>query len=396
MDSAVDTKTTSKPKIAVIVSAPLAVRFFLVNHMKELVRSYSVTLFTSNEKLELLDVLPNEVDIRTIPIKREINFIADVLVLFKLFFIFRRERFVLVHSISPKAGLLGMMSARLAFVPHRIHTFTGQVWVTSHGVKRWLLKFTDKVISICATVVLVDSNSQREFLIEQNVAQRKFSKVLGKGSISGVDFNRFRPSSRARKLIREELKISDASVMILYLGRLKRDKGVLELARAYVLIAKQIPNISLVIVGPDEENMLPELSGILKKHIKSVRIKTKYTSEAETFMQAADIFCLPSYREGFGSVIIEAAACGVPSVASRIYGLTDAVEDSSTGILVEPGNETELSNALLLLVKDEGLRKTMGLSAQKRVAPLFNQELITELLLLFYNKLLDIKHKKQA
>jgi len=396
MVSVISTKNTSKPKIAIIVSAPLAVRFFLINHIKEMVRYYSVVLYTSSEQLELLDVLPDEVNIRTIPIKRDINVIADLLVLFRLFFIFRREKYVLVHSVSPKAGLLAMISANLAFVPHRIHTFTGQVWVTSHGVKRWLLKFTDKVISECATMSLVDSDSQREFLIEQKVVQRKFSRVLGEGSISGVDLSRFRSNPDVRRLIRDELKISDTSVVILYLGRLKRDKGVKELARAYAHIADQESNISLVIVGPDEENMAIELKEILKKHIKSVRIKTKYTSKPEAFMQAADIFCLPSYREGFGSVIIEAAACGVPSVASKIYGLTDAIEDSSTGILVEPGNAMELSNALLLLVNDGGLRKTMGLSARKRVAPLFSQEHITELLLVFYNELLDIKHTKQV
>ncbi len=387
--SKIHTKNTSKPKIAVIVSTPLTVRFFLVNHLEEMVKYYSVVLFTSNVQLELLDVIHDEVDIRTIPIRRKINFISDVIVLFQLFFIFRRERYVLVHSVSPKAGLLGMISARLAFVPHRIHTFTGQVWVTSHGVKRWLLKFADKVISICATMVLVDSNSQREFLIEQNVVQRKFSKVLGSGSISGVDLSRFRSNLRVRRLIRKDLQISDTSVVILYLGRLKRDKGVLELARAYTLIANQVPNISLIIVGPDEENMLSKLSEILIKHIKTVRIKTNFTSEAESFMQAADIFCLPSYREGFGSVIIEAAACGIPSVASKIYGLSDAVEDFSTGILVEPGNIEKLSNALLLLVKDEELRRALGLSAQKRVLSLFSKDHITGLLLRFYREILE-------
>jgi len=391
MSSVINTKTTSKPKIAVIVSAPLAVRFFLVNHLKEMVKSYSVDLFTSNEQLELLDVLPDEVDIRMIPIKREINLIADILVLFRLFLIFRRENYVLVHSVSPKAGLLGMISARLAFVPHRIHTFTGQVWVTSQGIKRWLLKFTDKVISICATMALVDSNSQREFLIEQNVVQRKFSKVLGSGSISGVDFSRFKPNSEMRNQMRKCMQVSDNSVVILYLGRLKRDKGVLDLANAYALIADKAPNINLIIVGPDEENMLSELKAVLLRHIKSVQITTKFTGKAETYMQAADIFCLPSYREGFGSVIIEAAACGVPSVASKIYGLTDAVEDYSTGILVEPGNIQALAEALLLLAKDKEFRKNMGLSAQKRVLPLFEQEYITNLLLAFYNELLEKK-----
>ena len=361
-----------------------------------MVKFYSVVLFTSNEQLELLDVLPDELDIRTIPIKREINIIADILVLFRLFYIFRRENYVLVHSVSPKAGLLGMISARLAFVPHRIHTFTGQVWITSKGLKRWLLKFLDKLIYLCSSMILVDSSSQREFLIEQNVVRRKFSKVLGQGSISGVDLNRFRPNLKMRNLIRKEMDVSDSSVVILYLGRLKRDKGLIELAKAYTLIAEQVPNISLIIVGPDEENMLSELNGLLIKHIKSVRIKTYYTSEAEAFMQAADIFCLPSYREGFGSVIIEAAACGIPSVASKIYGLTDAVDDFSTGLLVEPGNTEELSNALLLLVKDEKLRRAMGVSAQKRVAPLFSQEHITNLLLGFYNELLGIKYKDET
>jgi len=355
-----------------------------------MVKYYSVFLITSNEQVELLDILPAAVEIRSIPIKREINFVADIIVLTQLFFMFRREKFALVHSVSPKAGLLSMIAARMAFVPHRIHTFTGQVWLTSNGVKRWLLKFLDKVIYLCSSMVLIDSGSQREFLIKHNVVRRNFSKVLGEGSISGVDLNRFQPDFKVRGLVRSKIDVMDTSIVILFLGRLKRDKGVIELAKAYSHIANQVPNTSLIFVGPDEENLHAELIEILIKHIENVRFKS-YTNEPETFMQAADIICLPSYREGFGSVVIEAAACGIPAVASRIYGLTDAIEDSSTGFLVEQGDIAELSNALLLLVKDEVLRKTMGVAAHERVISLFSQEQVTTLLLIFYEDLITNK-----
>ena len=378
----------SKPKIAVVVTTPLIIRFFLYKHIEAMTKRYSVIVLTTSEQADLLNILPEEVKFYPIPIKRKISLGSDVKTLFKLIQIFRKEKYVLVHSVTPKAGLLSMFAAKLTSVPFRIHTFTGQVWVTRHGVSRFLLKSLDKTIAFNATRVLVDSNSQREFLIKQHIVSKEKSSVLADGSICGVDLTRFHINAKKRISVRKELSISESSVLIIYVGRLTRDKGVFDLVNAFSLLHKQFPETKLLVVGPDEEGIQSQLYNVLQDCIESVRF-VPYTTEPEHYMQAADIFCLPSYREGFGSSIIEAAAWGLPAIASRIYGLTDAVKEEETGLLVNPGDVTGLANAIIELVKDGELRKSFGEAAYQRARRDFSQERITRELLTLYSDLLN-------
>ncbi len=378
----------NKPKIAIVVTTPLIVRFFLYKHIEKMTINYSVVVLTTVEKAELLDILPQDVQFLPVPIKRNINLIADIRTLFQLIQIFHKEKFDLVHSVTPKAGLLAMLAAKLVSVPNRVHTFTGQVWVTRKGVKRILLKLLDKVIVFCATTVLIDSHSQREFLLKENVVTSGNSKVLADGSISGVDLSRFHVDLDRRNIIRTTLKLDEKAILILFVGRITYDKGVLELAKAFVLLHEKYPEAKLLYVGPDEEKLLPILENVLNSYISSVQF-IPYTTEPEHYMQAADIFCLPSYREGFGSVIIEAAACGVPAVASRIYGLTDAIEENTTGLLVEPGNDLELANVLERVVADRDLRNSLAEAAHRRAILRFSQERLTKELLNLYSDLIN-------
>jgi glycosyltransferase involved in cell wall biosynthesis len=293
-----------------------------------------------------------------------------------------------VHTITPKAGLLAQVAAYLAGVPHRLHTFTGQVWVTQHGLAKALLKKIDRFYATCATHILVDSPSQRDFLIEQGVLPKSRGTVLGQGSISGVDIQRFAPNRQTRQEIRARLGMPEDALMFLYLGRLKHDKGVLDLARSFAAHALNHLGSWLVVVGPDEE----QLSADLLEYCVAVSGRLflfGYTATPEDYMAAADVLCLPSYREGFGSVILEAAACNLPSIASRIFGITDAVVDGQTGCLHGAGDIDAIVRLLDKFAENKSLRQSMGASARQRTLQEFSGERLTGELLAYYRAVLS-------
>jgi glycosyltransferase involved in cell wall biosynthesis len=250
---------------------------------------------------------------------------------------------------------------------------------------RWLLKAADKCIAFMATDVLVDSPSQRAFLIQQGVVSAEHSAVLGAGSICGVNTQRFSPSASARNAVRSELSTSPDALVCLYLGRLNQDKGVLDLANAFSKVAMNYPHAELWVVGPDEANWFELMQVLLIDVIHQVK-RVGFTLEPERYMQAADLFCLPSHREGFGSSVIEAAACGVPALASRIYGLTDAIADGLTGWMHEAGNVLDLAQQLNSLFANPAELATKGQAARHYAETVFSEEAITEAMLQFYQK----------
>ena len=336
---------------------------------------------------DMLDNISHKVHIIDIPIMRNIMLFSDLKVLFLLILIFKKNKFSMVHSVSPKAGLLCCISAWITRIPIRLHTFTGQVWLTKKGLFRWVLKLFDRLVVMLNTNILIDSFSQQNFLIEEGVLSSELSSVIGLGSISGVDINRFIPSMSQKKMIRNKFGIESNKIVLMFLGRLKREKGVIELAKAFNEVFKINKNIILFIVGQDEESLKQELQLILHSCSDSVRF-IGFTKNPEQFMSASDIFVLPSFREGFGNVIIEAACCGVPSIASNIYGLNDAVIDGETGILTSVASKSSLKDAMIKLINDKKLRISMGKKARVRAINFFSQESITIAIVKLYKTLL--------
>jgi glycosyltransferase involved in cell wall biosynthesis len=366
----------------------MVARVFLAHQINALVEIYDVTIVTNlNTNSSILDNISNKVSFISLPIERNINLFSDLRALLLLISIFYKNGFSLVHSVSPKAGLLSALAAWTNRVPNRFHTFTGQVWMTKKGMNRWFLKLLDKIIVMLNTNILVDSFSQQDFLIEEGVIPKDLSIVLGSGSISGVDFNRFKPSKVHRNLIRNQLNIKDDCVIFLFIGRVKKEKGISELVQAFKNVSEQHSDVALLIVGPDEEGLKNELISRLETCKEIVRF-IDFTKMPERYMAASDIFVLPSYREGFGSVIIEAASSGLPSIGSNIYGLSDAIKDKQTGFLVPVRSSKLLEEAMLKLSKNDKLRNEMGSNARKRAIYLFSQENITLELLQLYKRLI--------
>jgi len=376
-----------RPSLCYVAASEETVAAFLKQHIAAARRDYEVMVAFNTEDLGCLDRHGIEAALRPVPIERKVSLLQDLNALWRLYRLFRCECFDLVHSISPKAGLLAMLAAWLARVPRRVHSFTGQVWVTRQGWRRYFLKQADRLIAALATKALVDSPSQRDFLVAEGVMSRDKTEVIGRGSICGVDGVRFHPDSQARREVRDSLGIPTNAPLLLFLGRLNRDKGVIDLTEAFLNLVRRVPDAWLLLVGPDEEALLPGIMNICSGVADCVR-HLGFTRQPERYMAAADIFCLPSYREGFGAVIIEAAATGLPTVASRIYGITDAIIDGETGLLHPPGDSTALTAALVDLLQHPERRFAMGEKARARALADFSQADSTKRLMAFYGRML--------
>lgn len=369
-----------------VATVPVAFTAFMAPHIRRLGETQPVLLITSGGPEGVASLTGGNITFQSVPIARDISLLSDAKALFQLWRLLRRGRFDVVQSLTPKAGLLAMVAARAAGVPNRIHWFVGQVWATRRGVSRWLLKTADRITARSATRLLADSPSQRDFLAAQAVTRPGSVTVLGDGSVCGVDTARFRPDPDARDRIRTQLGIASDATVLLYLGRLNTDKGSPEMTEAYRRAAALVPALHLLAVGTDEENFRPwmrETLGELSSRLRFV----DYTYQPEHFMAASDIFILPSHREGFGATVIEAAACAVPAVGTRIYGLIDAIAEGESGLLVPVRDVDALTDAVLRLARDEAERRAMGARARARVERLFSQARMVEALSAFYQDL---------
>jgi glycosyltransferase involved in cell wall biosynthesis len=371
-------------KICFAVSTPLTLKAFLLPLIRALLTAgHRVDIVANTHESDLLLALDIDARLTYAPIERTVAPMTDLRAVFVLWRIFRGGRYDAVHSLTSKVGLLTMLAAWLARVPVRVHCFTGQTWAVRTGWKRSFLKAMDWLIAKLATDVLADSPSQRNFLESHGVVQRGRICVLGYGSISGVDCERFAPDAAMRKQVRATFGIGADDVLLLFLARVKRSKGVLELVEAFRGLAEANQHVHLLVVGPDEEGLEDLLAGFA---IPRFHRKAGFVTSHENFLKAADIFCLPSHYEGFGSVVIEAAACGVPAVAANVYGLSDAVEDGITGLLHAVGDTASLQRQLLRLVMDVQLRQTMGEHARTRAMRDFRQDEVVRQYLEFYRK----------
>lgn len=389
-------------KIKVCRTATVA--YYVTNHLKSQVEylrdnGIDIVLVSSfGPTINQID-FGNGLSYKEIEIVRQIEPLKDIVTLVKLIKFFRRHRFDIVHSTTPKAGLLSSIAATIVGVPVRLHTWTGQPWVTLKGMKKNITMFSDYLIGLLCTRCYADSPSQREFLIEKKIISSKKIKVIKKGSISGIDLERFKPGliSQERKTkLRKENGISEKSKIITFIGRINKDKGVFELIEAFKQIVGQGYDTDLLLIGPLDQDSQGDGIINLDEYIGDCsRIHfLGYQKTPEFYLSISDIFCLPSYREGFGTTVIEAAAMGVPAVGTNIVGLVDAIVDGKTGLLVELQSTQELIKAFKFLLNNPDKIKEMGLNARRRCIDNFDKDIINKLVKVDYLEL--IKSKKRV
>lgn len=388
--------TLADMRIVCIATVPFFMATQLGTRIAALLQAgMQVTVVTSpGPELDRLPKHPN-LHIHTLLIPRNVSPRADFLAVLHLFRLFRQLSPQIVHSTTPKAGLIAAIAAFLARVPIRLHTFTGQPWLGLQGAIRIAARQSDRLIGWLNTRCYADSLSQTQFLVKEGLLSACKISVIGEGSLSGVDFDRFdrgRLGPQVRERVRKELGISLNTPVLLFIGRITRDKGIRELLTAAKHLHSNGVNFSLLLLGPmDDETgghgslSRAELEGPSYLHYLG------YSAVPEEFILAADVLCLPSYREGFGTVVIEAAAMGLPTVGTRITGLIDAIVDGETGILVEARDPIALADALRALIEKPDLCKRLGEQARLRAHEYFSSGQINAALLAEYRDLLHIK-----
>ncbi|MDH5612562.1 MAG: glycosyltransferase family 4 protein [Gammaproteobacteria bacterium] len=381
-------------KVARIATIPFAIVTQLKSQLLYLVDSgVHVHIITSDGcELDRLEWGENLV-LHKLHIARKPSLMADFVSLFRLFILFRRFRFQIVHSTTPKAGLLTSIAGLFSGVPIRLHTFTGQPWVEMSGVMRLISRSSDKLIGYLNTRCYADSFTQAKFLVDEGIIKHHKIDVIGSGSLAGVDTNRFsidRFTNDEKDNFRKQLGINSCSFVILFIGRITKDKGIYELLSAFQKLSNSSVDADLILVGPFDQ----ERGGVGSISINDISKYNKvhcvgYSEEPEKYLSISDVLCLPSYREGFGTVVLEAGSMGVPTIGSDIYGLRDAVVDGTTGILVPVRDAHRLFEALSLVAKNVDLRVDMGEAARQRCINKFDSTKVSQCLLDEYNKLLN-------
>ena len=372
-------------KICFVAASPLTLRVFMRNHILCLAEEYEITAIANFSSDDLInDWLPG-VRLVSMPIERNISLLTDMIALLKLVRFFYKEAFDSVHSITPKAGLLSMTAARVTRIPIRIHNLSGQIWVTRHGLFRRLLKYIDSITFKNSTNLLSDSFSQITFLHHEGLVEMEQVEVLGNGSVCGIDPDRFHPCSNSRRITRDNLEIPESDFVIIFVGRLNRDKGILDLAQAFSQLAHYHDDIWLVVLGDCDEDIINDFNNYCGDALTRVRLLGNKDSP-EHYMTAGDILALPSYRESFGVSIIEGAACGLPSVASRIVGITDATIENITGLMHPPGDVEKIRDCFERLYMDSELRLRLGNAAMKRVQNDFSMQQVSNEFVSYYRR----------
>ena len=336
-----------------------------------------------------------QVPVYAVQMPRRITPLRDLVTIFKVCRVIRRVNPNVVHGYTPKGGLLGMISARLMQVPVPIYHVLGLPFMTATGLKRQILRWTEQIACRLALQVFCVSHSVRDILITEGLCPADKVKVLANGSINGVDsskrFNPARLEPAARQATRARYQIPDSAIVIGFLGRIVRDKGLIELTQAWQMLKSQWTDLHLLIVGQFEpHDPLPAAVEEIMRSDPAIHL-TGYVDEIVDLYQAMDLLVLPTYREGFPVVPLEAAAMRLPVIATQIPGCSEAVADGVTGRLVPPYDALALAEATQTYLNDPELRVRHGQNGRERVIQNFRPELIWEATYQEYLRLLQSK-----
>jgi glycosyltransferase involved in cell wall biosynthesis len=366
-----------------VTTVPFTFIFFYGQIGYMLHRGLEVQGVSSSTNGDLKAVAAREnIPMHAIDMTRRINPLADLGALTRLYRLFRKLKPTIVHAHTPKGGLLGVLAARLARVPVVIYGMHGLPFVTAQGLKRKLLCWTEAISCRVAHRVIAVSFSMRQRALAEGFCREDKIRVLGLGSANGVDAEgRFNPE-KLRPGVREETRkiyhIPEGSPVLGFVGRIVKDKGIIELAEAWNLLRTEFPSLYLILVG-GVESQDPVPAPILEQLKADPRVRfCGHVSDPIPLYAIMDILTLPTYREGFPVSVLEAAAMGLPVVATRVDGCTEAVVDGATGVLVPPRNAMELALAIARLMVNPELRRRLGEAGRQRVLREFRPEIICQ------------------
>lgn len=385
----------TKPRLLRITTVPVSLKLLLEGQLNYFQENGYEVLAVSAAGPEVTDLQASGINHQVVPMTRKITPFRDLLAVLRIIRVIRQFKPVIVHTHTPKAGLLGMLAAWMMRVPIRLHTVAGLPLMESKGFTRSILLVVEWVTYRCATGVYPNSAGLYEF-IRNTIPTKTPVTIIGKGSSNGIDtshFSRSKTLENAAAEIRKQHGFGQGDFVFSFVGRVVRDKGIAELIRAFQVIARDRDDVRLLIIGPLEQ----ELDPLSDEDLTFLRTDSRvvlpgFQKDIRPWLLASDIFVFPSYREGFPNVVMQACCLQIPCVVSDINGCNEIIADHVTGMIVPPKNSERLANAMLTLMDNSELRSTYAESAAAFVRTNFDRMYIWKELEKEYQKHLRSAH----
>lgn len=410
-----------KPKLIRITTVPLSLKVLLKGQLKFMADHFEVIGLSSSGR-DLDEVQKNEgIRVEAIEMTRQITPFQDLVSLWKLYRFLKKEKPQIVHTHTPKAGIIGMLAAKLAGVPHRLHTVAGLPLMEASGPKRKLLDFVEKLTYRAATRVYPNSKGLYDFILENRYTKPSKLKIIANGSSNGIDTQFFNPeavSETDKKNLKESLGIQSSDFIFVFVGRLVGDKGINELVAAFKelktknhdastlisnpqslvpssqslvpnpksLVPSKVPK--LLLVGSMESDLDPLEEGTLKAINNNPKIiSVGYQQDVRPYFAISDALVFPSYREGFPNVVMQAGAMGLPAIVSDINGCNEIIVEGENGSIIPPKNAEGLYTAMQNIMNDSSYYKHLAANARRMIQSRYEQTVVWQAILEEYRKL---------
>jgi glycosyltransferase involved in cell wall biosynthesis len=371
---------------------PISLKYLLAGQMRFMQNQGFNVIMISADGDEREEVILNEgCPHIVVPMTRKITPLEDLSCLWQLITIFRKEKPDIVHTHTPKAGLLGMLAAKICGVSIRIHTVAGLPLMVETGFKFQLLKFIEKLTYASANHVWPNSFSLLNYIKEQKLTKEQKLKVISKGSSNGIDLNRFSTTNFNQETLSEVKKsigFNSDNIYLLSIGRLVKDKGIVELVETFKDLQYTYKNIKLILVGKFEIELDPLPQHIIEEIKNNANIiHIDWTAYVEYYISLATLFVFPSHREGFPNVLLQSGALGTPIICSSIAGNVDIVENDITGLLFNVGDTLQIKNQVTFALNNPEIMKGMTIKLKEAIFSYYNQETIWNAILQEYKTL---------
>ncbi len=385
-----------KQKIIRVTTVPLSLGGLLRGQLKFMSSHLKVIGISSkgiNNGLEKVGVAEG-IEVIPVEMTRKITPIKDLLAVWKLYRIFKKEKPFIVHSHTPKAGTLSMLAAKFANVPHRLHTIAGLPLVEVTGLKRTLLNIVEKLTYSCATKIYPNSFGLQNIILDNNFTNKKKLKIIANGSSNGIDvelfdYNKHNDDLVKRKL-RNDLNINENDLVFIFVGRLVSDKGINELINAFNQINKKVKDVTLLLVGGYEtelDPLNPDTLKIIEDNPKIV--STGWVNDVIPYFSISNILTFPSYREGFPNVVMQAGAMGLPCIVSNINGCNEIIIEGENGTIIPVKDSSALYNSMLKFYNNQQIFSAK--KCRELIETRYKRQVVWNALLDEYNQLINLK-----
>ncbi|CAN5221169.1 glycosyltransferase family 4 protein [soil metagenome] len=380
-------------KIIRITTVPLSLEKLLEGQLSYMNQFFEITAISADEERLRKYGKNNGVKTFCVNLTREITPIKDTQAVLSLYKFLKKENPLIVHTHTPKAGIVGMLAAKMAGVPIRLHTVAGLPLLETTGNKRRLLNFVEKLTYSLSTRIYPNSQGLKNIILNQNFAPVSKMKVLGKGSSNGIDTNYFDPenfSEEERINILQNLGIPLDDLIFIFIGRLVSEKGINELVAAFSELKRNNNNISLLLIGPFEQDLDPLEKNTLNTIKEDSKIYTTgYQVDVRPYLAIADVLTFPSYREGFPNVVMQACAMGLPAIVSNINGCNEIIIEGKNGIIIPVKNKLALQDAMHYMVQNPDMRRKYASNSRFEICKNYERKEFWRILQVEYESLIN-------